>query len=177
MPHLILKAAAFAADKHRFQQRKDVEQSPYINHPIAVARILSEVGGVSDEDVLAAALLHDTVEDTDTTEAELTEVFGERISTIVMEVTDDKSLPKLERKQAQVDHAPHLSSAATLVKLADKIANVADIGDKPPQGWDETRRREYLDWAETVVENCTEVNADLIRRFREEIAKGRKLLS
>src|SRR5207248_6449319 len=116
---LLLKALAFAAHKHRDQRRKDAEASPYINHPIALADVLVNEGGVTDVDVLCAALLHDTVEDTATTQQELTDAFGSRIARIVAEVTDDKDLPKQERKRLQIEHAPHISREAKLVKLAD----------------------------------------------------------
>src|SRR6187431_2849353 len=114
---LVLQAAAFAAEKHRLLKRKDAEASPYINHPIQVAYILVQAD-VEDPIVLAAALLHDTIEDTKTTHDE--------IENIVAECSDDKKLDKLERKQAQVEHAAHVSERAKLVKLADKIANVSD---------------------------------------------------
>ena len=123
---LVLKALEFAAHKHRDQRRKDPAASPYINHPIALANVLVNEGGVTDVEVLAAALLHDTVEDTATTPEELEEQFGARIARIVAEVTDDKALPKAERKRLQVVHAAELSREAKLVKLADKICNLRD---------------------------------------------------
>ena len=167
MGTLVLKAADFAARKHRFQTRKDVHASPYINHPIEVARILSDVGGITDEEILAAALLHDTIEDTETTPEELEKEFGPRVRGIVEEVTDDKSLEKAERKRRQIEHAPHLSAGATQVKVADKISNVSDVINNPPDGWSSERRQEYMDWAERVVRNCSEVNEPLLRRFNE----------
>jgi len=151
MPALIA-ALSFAADKHRNQRRKDEEASPYINHPIALARILSVEGGVEDGLVLSAAVLHDTIEDTETRYEELAGQFGREIADVVLEVTDDKALPKAERKQLQIDHAPQLSRAAKLVKLADKIANVRDVADHPPSEWPIERRREYFDWAKRVVD-------------------------
>ena len=129
---LLIKAISFAADKHKDQRRKDKEASPYINHPIGLVEVLVEVGKVTDIDTICAALLHDTVEDTETTPQELIETFGARISSIVMEVTDDKSLCKAARKQAQIDHAKHLSKAARAVKLADKICNLGDVSTSPP---------------------------------------------
>lgn len=147
---LILKAAAFAAEKHRDQRRKDPEASPYINHPIALANLLASQG-VTTPDVLCAALLHDTIEDTETTAAELEAAFGGRIAAIVLEVTDDKRLPKAERKQQQIDHAPHASQEARLVKLADKICNLHDILHSPPAGWPLARQQEYFDWAARVI--------------------------
>lgn len=149
---LLLRALAFAAHKHRDQRRKDAEASPYINHPIALAEVLAREGGVGDIEVLAAALLHDTIEDTDTTEDELRAAFGDRIAGIVAEVTDDTSLPKAERKRAQIDHAPALSEGARLVKLADKICNLRDVADRPPAQWELARRQEYFEWARQVID-------------------------
>ena len=147
-----IKAVAFAADKHRHQRRKDVEASPYINHPIALANVLCHEAGVEDITALCAAVLHDTIEDTQTTAAELEQVFGPRVASVVMEVTDDKSLNKAARKQQQIDHAPQLSEAAKLVKLADKICNLRDILAAPPAGWSRERKREYFDWAKNVID-------------------------
>ena len=149
---LLLKALAFAAHKHRDQRRKDPEASPYINHPIALADVLVNEGGVSDVEVLCAALLHDTVEDTATTPQELAQTFGPRIARIVAEVTDDKALSKAERKRLQVENAAQLSPEAKLVKLADKICNLRDVAERAPAGWDLARRREYFDWAKRVVD-------------------------
>lgn len=128
----ILAAIAFAADKHRNQRRKDAAASPYINHPIALANVLVNEAGIDDERVLIAAILHDTVEDTETTAQELVRHFGQEIADIVLEVTDDKSLLKAERKQQQIDHAPTISRRAKLVKLADKICNLRDLANSPP---------------------------------------------
>ena len=139
---LILKAAHFAAQKHRDQRRKDKEVSPYINHPISVAKIISEIGNTEDPKVLAAALLHDTIEDTETTVDELIDNFGERVCSLVQEVTDDKSLPKMERKQRQIEHAKEISEGAALIKLGDKISNVTDITNTPPTDWNSNRRLE-----------------------------------
>ncbi len=167
---LILKALEFAALKHRDQRRKDALASPYINHPIALANLLAREGDVSDPVVLAAALLHDTVEDTQTTPAELREAFGEKIAGIVEEVTDDKNLPKAERKRLQVEHAAHISREAKLVKLADKICNVRDVANHPPAKWDLTRRREYFEWAKAVVDRMRGTHPVLERRFDEAYA-------
>ena len=170
---LILKAACFAAYKHRNQRRKDEERTPYINHPISVAKIISEIGNVEDPEVLAAALLHDTLEDTKTTPEELIDNFGERVCNLVQEVTDDKTLPKLERKQRQIDHAKEISEGAALIKLGDKISNVTDITDTPPTDWDSNRRLEYFEWAEKVINNCPKVNEKLENHFAKVIKAGR----
>ena len=149
---LLLKALAFAAHKHRDQRRKDAEASPYINHPIALASVLTLEGGVTDPKILAAALLHDTIADTRTSYDELKEAFGPAIAKTVLEVSDNKRLRKQTRKRLQVQHAPGLSRAAKLVKLADKICNLRDLGDHPPVGWDKKRRRAYFDWAKEVTD-------------------------
>ena len=164
---LLLKALAFAALKHRDQRRKNEAASPYINHPIALANVLWHEGGVRDGTVLAAALLHDTIEDTDTKPEELRAVFGDAIAEVVLEVTDDKSLPKAERKRLQVEHAPDISKAAQLVKLADKICNVRDVAGEPPTHWDLERRRAYFEWARQVVDGLRGVNPRLEAAFDE----------
>jgi GTP diphosphokinase / guanosine-3',5'-bis(diphosphate) 3'-diphosphatase len=173
---LFLKALHFAADKHRDQRRKDVDASPYINHPIYVAQILAEIGGIEDIGVLCAAVLHDTVEDTQAEFVDIQREFGERIAGIVAEVTDDKSRPKAERKRLQIEHARHMSDEGALVKLADKIANVRDVASNPPGNWDQARRREYLDWAEQVVRNCPKVSQSLEGYFAESLVFAGKAL-
>jgi guanosine-3',5'-bis(diphosphate) 3'-pyrophosphohydrolase len=162
---VILKAAEFAARKHRDQRRKDKSASPYINHPIALAEVLSRVGGITSPNVLAAGLLHDTLEDTQTTRLELRKAFGPSIAKIVDEVTDDKRLPKQRRKELQVEHAAHISKSAKLVKLADKISNLSDIVTSPPAGWSLQRKREYFYWAKRVIDQVRGTNAKLERRF------------
>ncbi len=149
---LILRALRFAARKHRDQRRKDREASPYINHPIDLLDVLGNEAGIGDARVLAAAVLHDTVEDTDTTVAEIEREFGAEIAGIVAEVSDDKSLSSPRRKQLQVEHAGQASREARLVKLADKICNLRDIAASPPVGWSRQRQQEYFDWAARVVE-------------------------
>jgi guanosine-3',5'-bis(diphosphate) 3'-pyrophosphohydrolase len=148
---LLIRAVAFAADKHRNQRRKDAEASPYINHPIALADLLANEGDITDSAVLCAALLHDTIEDTETTTAELEAVFGPEITGIVLEVTDDKSLPKDERKRLQIEHASNASLKARLVKLADKICNLRDLQTSPPADWSPERKHAYFVWASQVV--------------------------
>jgi guanosine-3',5'-bis(diphosphate) 3'-pyrophosphohydrolase len=149
---IVIRAAAFAAHKHRDQRRKDANATPYINHPLALARILIAEGDVTDAATIAAALLHDTIEDTETSAAELDREFGAEIRSIVEEVTDDKALPKADRKRLQVEHAAHISHKAKLVKLADKIANLRDVATSPPDRWDLARRQDYFDWAKAVVD-------------------------
>ena len=162
---LLLKALAFAAEKHRDQRRKGVEASPYINHPIAVASLLFREGGVTDVRVLCAALLHDTLEDTQTSAAELQAAFGPEVTAIVRELTDDKTLPKSDRKRMQIEHAPHLSVAAKLVKLSDKTCNLRDIVSAPPVDWSAERRQQYFAWAKQVVDGLRGVSPSLERAF------------
>ena len=163
--HLVLQAAAFAARKHSEQRRKDVSASPYINHPIELAKILTDEGGISESAVLIAALLHDTIEDTETDYQELRGEFGDTVAEIVAEVTDTKWLGKATRKKLQVSKARRASKGARLVKLADKIANLRDMVASPPAGWSVERRREYFDWAKNVVDELRGTNAKLERRF------------
>ena len=163
----VISAISFAADKHRNQRRKDIEASPYINHPIALANILANEAGIEDEKVLVAAILHDTIEDTETTTQELADLFGDDVTAIVLEVTDDKSLPKAERKRLQVEHAPTISRRAKLVKLADKIANLRDISASPPADWPLQRQQEYFDWAKAVVDGLRGIHPTLERIFDE----------
>jgi guanosine-3',5'-bis(diphosphate) 3'-pyrophosphohydrolase len=167
----VFSALSFAAYKHRDQRRKDVEASPYINHPIALAQILVEIGQVTDVDTLCAAILHDTIEDTSTTSAELRRTFGKSICEIVLEVTDDASLPKAARKRKQVLHAPHASVQAKLVKIADKISNLSDMARGAPVGWPLARTQEYFDWASEVVQGLRGVNSDLEDEFDRVYAK------
>jgi (p)ppGpp synthase/HD superfamily hydrolase len=172
----LLQAIEFAARKHKDQRRKDEEASPYINHPVSVALLLAERGKVTDPEILAAAILHDTLEDTDTTPEELEAAFGMRIRKLVEEVTDDKRLSKADRKQLQIDHACQLSGDAVLIKLGDKISNVLDVTYSPPTNWDLQRRREYLDWAEAVVNNCSRANNALVTYFAQVLEEGRRRL-
>ena len=162
---LLFRALAFAAHKHRDQRRKDAEASPYINHPIALAEVLAGEGGVADAEVLAAALLHDTIEDTATTEDELRAEFGARIAAMVVEVTDDQQLPKADRKRLQIEHAASLSAGAKLVKLADKICNLRDVADRPPAKWDLQRRQEYFEWAKKVIDQLRGAHTGLEAAF------------
>jgi guanosine-3',5'-bis(diphosphate) 3'-pyrophosphohydrolase len=168
---LLLRTLAFAARKHRHQRRKDARSLPYINHPIGLANVLYSEGGVSDIQVLCAAILHDTLEDTTATRAELAELFGEKIRDIVLEVTDDKHLSKRERKRLQIEHAAQLSPEAKLVKLADKICNLRDVLASPPVGWSRSRKREYFEWAKQVVDQIRGTHTGLERAFDEVYAQ------
>lgn len=172
----VLAALQFAARKHRDQRRKGVEASPYINHPIEVAELLAREGVVTDLVTLQAAILHDTLEDTNTTVEELDELFGEEVRRVVEEVTDDKSLAKAERKRRQIEHARHLSTRAQQIKIADKISNVLGITNAPPANWSLARRREYLDWTEQVVAGCRGCNSKIERVYDEILAQGRRVV-
>ncbi|MGZ8212458.1 MAG: HD domain-containing protein [Burkholderiales bacterium] len=173
----ILKALHFAADKHRDQRRKDEGASPYINHPIEVAELLARVAGVTDIVTLQGAILHDTIEDTNTTAEELESVFGPEVRRVVEEVTDDTALPKADRKRLQIEHSAHLSERAKHVKLADKIANVRSIAEAPPAKWPLARRKEYLDWTEQVIAGMRGCNAPLEKLFDELLAESRRVLN
>jgi len=175
-PAPLLRALLFAANKHRDQRRKGAEASPYINHPIAVAALLTIEAGVVDEVLLVSAILHDTLEDTKTHFRELEDLFGRQVAYLVSEVTDDKSLPKAERKRLQIEHAPRLSPAAKQLKIADKICNIRDITDFPPADWPLERRREYLTWAEQVVGGCRGINSQLETAFDLAIERARTTL-
>lgn len=164
---LIFKALEFASIKHRDQRRKDVDASPYINHPIALAKVLTVEGVITDVNTICGAILHDTIEDTETTAEELTVKFGEAIAKIVDEVTDDKNLDKDVRKRLQIEHAPHASHQAKLVKLADKICNLRDIVNTPPADWSLQRKQEYFDWAKQVVDQVRDASPKLATVFND----------
>lgn len=168
----LLRAVRFAADKHRHQRRKGRDASPYINHPIEVAELISRVGEIDDPAVLIAAILHDTVEDTETTFEAIEDEFGAEVRDLVAEVTDDKSLPKAERKRLQVEHSARLSERAKLIKIADKTCNVRDIAHSPPHDWNGERCSEYIDWARRVVDGCRGTHAGLERVFYETVGKA-----
>lgn len=172
---LYTKCLNFAAIKHRDQRRKDPEKTPYINHPIGVANILAEEGDVTDLEVLMAAILHDTVEDTETTLEEIEENFGEEIRKIVDEVTDDKNLPKMERKRLQIEHAKQATPKAKLVKLADKLYNLRDLQRNIPEGWTKERCDEYFVWAKKVVDNLRGTNKNLEKEL-DKIFHAQKLI-
>ena len=173
---LILKAMRFSAEKHNDQRRKDSKSSPYINHPIQVAERLYSVGGVRDAALLAAAILHDTIEDTDATPDEIQREFGSEVLGLVLEVTDDRSLPKEVRKQLQVETAAKKSPRAKLLKLADKLCNVKDLVESPPADWSMKRRQEYLDWTEKVVLGMRGSNRELEELYDEVLKRGKQSL-
>jgi len=171
----ILKAARFASLKHVRQKRKGVAAEPYLNHLIEVADLVASAITESDTNLIAAALLHDTIEDTGTTRDELVREFGPDVAGLVAEVTDDKSLPKAERKRLQIEHAPHLSARAQTVKIADKISNLRGILFTPPEDWDLRRKREYFAWAKNVVDACSAPNAFLKQEFAQVLQQADSL--
>ncbi len=167
---LIIKAAVYAAEKHKYQRRKGFNQVPYINHPLKVAMTLTECDE-QDDNVLIAAILHDVIEDTDASYEEITEEFNKEIADLVIEVTDDKELPYAIRKELQVKGAPTLSENAKKIKIADKICNIRDIVNYPLD-WSTERKLSYLEWAQQVVSGCRNVNAKLEAVFEEAFNEG-----
>ena len=170
---LFLAALNFSAGKHSRQKRKDAAHTPYINHPIQVAVLLWTIGGIRDMSILIAAILHDTVEDTDASPDEIRNQFGEQVLDFVLEVTDDKGLPKEERKRLQIIHAPQLSPAAKCIKLADKVCNLRDIYQSPPADWALERIREYFRWSEEVVAGLRGANPTLEACYDTELARAK----
>ncbi len=160
---LVWNALEFATYQHRLQRRKGYEHLPYINHPIAVAGILKRFGETEAE-LIAAALLHDVLEDTNSTPREIENRFGAHIKEIVLEVTDDMSLPSAERKALQVIHASTLSDKAKKIKIADKTANTLDIF-RFPLSWSPSKKKHYITWAGEVVKECCGVNKALEEYF------------
>jgi guanosine-3',5'-bis(diphosphate) 3'-pyrophosphohydrolase len=142
-----------------------------------VALLLTEATGGADPVLVAAGWLHDTLEDTATEREELEALFGAAVAAIVAEVTDDKSLPKAERKRLQVETTPKKSAAARLLKIADKTSNLRAIALSPPAGWDLARRTEYVAWAEAVVAGARGVNAGLEQPFDEAVRQARAVLN
>lgn len=177
MDERIFVALRFAAEKHKHHRRKGGRDIPYINHPIGVATLLATIGEVTDPDVLAAALLHDTVEDTDTTPEELERLFGPVIAGLVAEVTDDPDLTSAQRKATQEREAPFKSPNAKLIRLADKTCNIYDITHEPPPTWSDERRRAYFDWAERVVAGLRGVSAPLEAEFDLRLEHAREVVA
>ena len=169
----LIQALYYAAEQHRHQRRKDVDASPYINHPIALLHILSVEAGVTDPDVLIAAVLHDVIEDCsgpgqihiEARRREIRDQFGEGVLVLVEAVSDDKSLPKPDRKRAQLAHAAELPHGARLIKLADKTANLRDLADSPPASWSADRLEQYVVWAGDVVDAIRGTHAGLEALF------------
>ena len=174
----LARALDFAARKHAHQRRKGHDAQPYVNHLADVARLVAVATEGRDATAVVAALLHDTIEDTDTKPSELTRVFGRRVAAIVAEVTDDRRLPRRVRKRLQVEQARHKSRRAKIIKIADKTSNLRSLLTSPPVGWPPKRQLEYLEWAAMVVAGCRGVNPWLERQFDAAYRAGlRKLRS
>jgi len=161
----------FAAEKHAAQKRKGAAAEPYVNHLIEVARLIADSSEVLDANLVMAGLLHDTIEDTGTPAEELEQVFGSDVTRLVLEVTDDKSLPKEVRKSLQIENAPHKSMRAQVIKLADKISNLRSILASPPANWSQERKRDYFEWARKVVDGLTAPNPILKAEFDRTYAR------
>lgn len=168
----VCQALDYAAQKHAAQRRKGVAQEPYINHLAEVALLLAEATGGKDANLVVAGLLHDCIEDQGVKYEELAARFGADVADLVRDVTDDKSLPKAERKRLQVVETPHKPDRAKMLKLADKTANLRSMKSSPPKDWDEQRRRDYFAWALAVAEGCGEVSAFLRAKFDEAYRDG-----
>lgn len=166
----MIKAAVYAAEKHKYQRRKGFNQVPYINHPLKVANLLMS-SGEDNFELLIAAILHDVVEDSDATKEEISKEFGQEVSDLVAEVTDDKELPYTIRKELQVKYAPELSVKAKKLKIADKICNIEDIVNYPLD-WTSERRLSYLEWSAQVVAGCRGVSPVLEEIFDETLRAG-----
>jgi guanosine-3',5'-bis(diphosphate) 3'-pyrophosphohydrolase len=175
--HAVLKAAHFAAQKHAGQRRKGAAAEPYINHLLEVAELVASALAEPDTNLVIAALLHDTVEDTGVTKEVLVETFGSDVADLVMEVTDDKSLPKAERKRLQIVHASQISVRAQVIKLADKISNLRGILDSPPADWSGERKQEYFEWAKRVVDGLSAPNEMLRAEFERLYRQSERLRS
>lgn len=173
----LLRALDFAAKHHAGQRRKGARAEPYLNHLAEVARLAGEATGGDDPELIAAALLHDVVEDQEVTIAEVEAAFGADVAGLVAEATDDKSLPKAERKRLQVEHAPGRSARAKVLKLADKISNLRSLAADPPDDWDQARRLAYVDWAEAVAAGLAGVTPALDAEFARAAADARRTLA
>jgi (p)ppGpp synthase/HD superfamily hydrolase len=173
---LVSRAADFAARCHAGQRRKGAAKEPYVNHLAEVAELLAVATDGSDAALVAAGWLHDTIEDSGTTRDELVEQFSADVAALVIECTDDKTLPKAERKRLQIEHAPHLTGRARMIKLADKISNLRSLIYSPPDDWERERLIDYLDWADKVVAGCRGVSATLERIYDETASSGRAVL-
>jgi (p)ppGpp synthase/HD superfamily hydrolase len=168
----VARALDYAARKHVGQRRKGEAKEPYVNHLAEVAYLLAEATGGNDTDLVIAGLLHDCIEDQGVKYEELVELFGTDVAGLVRDVTDDKTLLKAERKRLQVEHAPHKSDRAKMLKIADKTSNLRAIAVSPPSGWDEQRKRDYYAWAQAVVAGCRGANAFLEAKFDEAYRNG-----
>jgi (p)ppGpp synthase/HD superfamily hydrolase len=164
---ILTQAFDFACRTHAAQRRKGAGQEPYVNHLAEVAHLVAQATSGADENLIIAALLHDVVEDQGVTRGQIVELFGEDVAALVMEVTDDKSLPKDERKRLQIEHAAHISARARILKMADKTSNLRAIQHSPPP-WPHARKQRYFAWAKAVVDNARGVNGWIEAAFDAE---------
>jgi (p)ppGpp synthase/HD superfamily hydrolase len=162
---LLARAFLFAAGRHAAQRRKGRAAEPYVNHLAEVADLVARATEGRDPALVAAALLHDVVEDTGTSSEEIEAAFGADIAGIVGECTDDKRLPKAERKRLQVIHAAGKSPRAKCVKLADKTSNLRALAASPPADWQPERIDQYVAWARQVAAGLLPVEAWLDAEF------------
>jgi GTP diphosphokinase / guanosine-3',5'-bis(diphosphate) 3'-diphosphatase len=172
----LLMAMEFAAEKHKYQRRKGFNEVPYINHPIKVANLLFHTGKIYEKTTILAAILHDVLEDTESSEYELLTLFGSDVVQVVKEVTDDMTLSYEERKRLQIIHAPNLSANAKVIKIADKICNMRDIISYPLD-WTLERKLSYFEWADKVVQGCRGINFPLEKEFDTTLVEGIKQLN
>ena len=163
----ILRALNFSSFQHRNQKRKDKNGTPYINHCINVAFLISEIGKINDPDILCAAILHDTIEDTNTIYEEIAKEFGHNVASMVLAVSDDKNIDKNERKLLQIEKAKNMNHKEAAIVIADKISNIRDIIFNPPNGWDKDRKEAYIAWSKSVVGSLPIVNENLLNLFNE----------
>lgn len=173
---LFIESLKYASEKHMTQRRKGCDMVPYINHLIKVADVLYSTGKETDEELLSAAILHDVLEDTCATEAELRLRFGDRVTRIVIEVTDDMSLTYEDRKRHQIRNALLISADAKKIKIADKISNIEDMLTLPIT-WSERRKKQYVQWSQQVIENCRGVNTELEKAFDNVVARALREIS
>jgi guanosine-3',5'-bis(diphosphate) 3'-pyrophosphohydrolase len=173
---LVSKAADFAARRHTGKARKARPDEPYINHLAEVAGILAEVSDGADAELVSAGWLHDTVEDELATIVELRAEFGDRVARLVDEVTDEMRLPQAQRRQKQIEEAPHKSPGAKLIKIADKISNVCARIHADPNPEQRNELAAYTIWAEAVVAGCRGVNSRLDAKFDEAVKAARSVL-
>jgi (p)ppGpp synthase/HD superfamily hydrolase len=173
----VLRAAEMAARWHVHQRRKGIAQEPYVNHLLEVASLVAEATGGTDPNLVIAALLHDAVEDQEVTVEGLASEFSQNVAEIVMEVTDDKSLPKEERKRKQVENAGRKSDKAKLIKLADKTSNLRALASSPAADWSIERRLEYIEWAKSVVAGLRGTSPWLEQQFDEAVAVAERSLN
>jgi (p)ppGpp synthase/HD superfamily hydrolase len=173
----VLRAADRAARWHVHQRRKGIAQEPHINHLLEVASLVAEATGGTDPNLVIAALLHDAIEDQGVTSETIGNEFGQHVADIVMEVTDDKTLPKNERKRRQVENAGKKSHKAKLIKLADKTSNLRTIASGPAADWSVERRLEYIEWAKSVVTGVRGTSPWLERQFDEAAAAAERSLN